>query len=124
MVFDSNDVNQCIKMKNKSKVICPVQHSLNILGGKWKLPILHALRKGSPKRFKELEREIEGVTPTMLTTQLRDLEKEKIISRQIFATVPPTVEYRLTELGQTIKPLIYEIKKWGIHHIRQNETSS
>ncbi len=109
-------------MKNKSKIICPVQHSLNILGGKWKLPILHALHKGSPKRFKELEREIEGITPTMLTTQLRDLEKEKIISRQIFATVPPTVEYSLTELGQTIKPLIYEMKKWGIQHIREIET--
>jgi len=121
MANNSIAVNQHFKMKNKSKIICPVQHSLNILGGKWKLPILHALHKSSPKRFKELEREIEGITPTMLTTQLRDLEKEKIISRQIFATVPPTVEYSLTELGQTIKPLIYEIKKWGIHHIRQVE---
>ena len=121
IVNDSNNDNQGFKMKNNSKIICPVQHSLNILGGKWKLPILHALHKGSPKRFKELEREIEGITPTMLTTQLRDLEKNKIINRQIFATVPPTVEYSLTELGQTIKPLIYEIKKWGIHHIRQTE---
>lgn len=107
-------------MKNKSEIICPVQHSLQILGGKWKLPILHALYKGSPKRFKELEREIEGITPTMLTTQLRDLEKEGIIKREAFATVPPTVEYSLTELGKTIQPLIYEIKKWGIHHMRHS----
>ncbi len=111
------------KIKNNSKIVCPVQHSLNVLGGKWKLPILYALRKGSPKRFKELEREIEGITPTMLTTQLRNLEKEMIISREIFATVPPTVEYTLTELGETIKPLIYEIKKWGIQHLRQMESN-
>jgi DNA-binding HxlR family transcriptional regulator len=108
-------------MENKSKIICPVQHSLNILSGKWKLPILHALHKESPKRFKVLEREIEGITPTMLTTQLRDLEKHGLISREIFATVPPTVEYRTTEFGQTLKPLIYEIKKWGILHMRQSE---
>jgi DNA-binding HxlR family transcriptional regulator len=108
-------------MENKSKKVCPVQYSLNILSGKWKMPILHALHKASPKRFKELEREIEGITPTMLTTQLRDLEKHGLISREVFATVPPTVEYRTTELGQTLKPLIYEIKKWGIQHMRQVE---
>jgi DNA-binding HxlR family transcriptional regulator len=108
-------------MKNKSKIVCPVQHSLDILSGKWKLPILHALHKASPKRFKELEREIEGIAPTMLTTQLRDLEKNGLITREIFATVPPTVEYRTTELGQTLKPLIGEIKKWGVLHMKQVE---
>jgi DNA-binding HxlR family transcriptional regulator len=106
-------------MKNNLKKVCPVQHSLDILSGKWKLPILHALHKSSPKRFKELEREIEGITPTMLTTQLRDLEKNGLISREAFATVPPTVEYRTTELGQTLKPLIAEINKWGIQHLKQ-----
>ncbi len=104
-------------MENKSKIICPVAHSLEILSGKWKLPILHALHKASPKRFKELERELVGITPTMLTTQLRDLEKNGLISREIFATVPPTVEYRTTELGKTLKPLIGEIKKWGSFHM-------
>jgi DNA-binding HxlR family transcriptional regulator len=75
------------------------------------LPILHALHKGSPKRFKILEREIEGITPTMLTIQLKDLEKEGIIKREAFATVPPTVEYSLTELGKTVQPLISYITK-------------
>jgi DNA-binding HxlR family transcriptional regulator len=106
-------------MKNNSEIVCPVQHSLDILSGKWKLPILHALHKASPKRFKALEREIDGITPSMLTTQLRDLEKNGLISREIFATVPPTVEYRTTELGQTLKPLIQEIKKWGVFHMKQ-----
>ena len=96
-----------------------MQHSLNILSGKWKLPVLHALHKASPKRFKELEREIVGITPTMLTTQLRDLEKNGLVSRAIFATVPPTVEYRTTELGQTLKPLISEIQKWGKFHLAE-----
>ena len=108
-------------MKNKSEKVCPVQHSLHILSGKWKLPILHALHKASPKRFKELEREIRGITPTMLTTQLRDLEKNGLISREIFATVPPTVEYRTTELGQTLRPLIGEIRNWGVLHLKQFE---
>jgi DNA-binding HxlR family transcriptional regulator len=106
-------------MKNKSKIICPVQYSLNILSGKWKLTILHALHKESPKRFKVLEREIEGITPTMLTTQLRDLEKNGLVRRKIFATVPPTVEYSTTELGKTLKPVIYEIKKWGVMHMKE-----
>ncbi len=97
-------------MKNKLKIICPVQHALDVLNGKWKLSILHALHKTSPMRFKELEREIAGITPTMLTTQLRDLEKNGLISREIFATVPPTVEYRTTELGLSLQPLIGEIK--------------
>jgi DNA-binding HxlR family transcriptional regulator len=104
-------------MKNNSEIICPVHHSLDILSGKWKLPILHALQKESPKRFKVLEREIVGITPTMLTTQLRDLEKHGLISRAIFATVPPTVEYSTTELGHTLKPLIHEIQKWGKFHL-------
>jgi DNA-binding HxlR family transcriptional regulator len=122
MVNHSKADNQIIKMKNNLEKKCPVQYSLDILSGKWKLPILHALHKASPKRFKELEREIEGITPTMLTTQLRDLEKNGLISREVFATVPPTVEYRTTELGQTLKPLIYEIKKWGVFHSKQVES--
>jgi DNA-binding HxlR family transcriptional regulator len=106
-------------MKNKTKIICPVQYALAILSGKWKLPILHALHKGSPKRFKVLEREVEGITPTMLTTQLRDLEKNGLVSRKIFATVPPTVEYSTTKLGKTLQPLIGEIKKWGLLHMKE-----
>lgn len=78
--------------------------------------ILYALVKESPKRFKVLEREITGITPTMLTSQLRELEKDGLIQRETFATVPPTVEYRMTDLGETIKPMIYEIKKWGLYH--------
>ncbi len=100
----------------KIDIDCPVEHCVGLLGGKWKLPIIHALVLKQPKRFKELEREIGGITPTMLTTQLRGLEADGLVSRQVFATVPPTVEYRLTELGKSIKPMINELAKWGLFH--------
>lgn len=102
----------------KEKIICPIEHSVALLGGKWKLPIIHALVKRSPIRFKELEREISGVTPKMLTTQLRSLEKDGLVKREIFATVPPTVEYSLTEVGRSIKPMIDELENWGLYHQR------
>jgi DNA-binding HxlR family transcriptional regulator len=108
-------------MKNNSKIICPVQHSLNILSGKWKLPILHALHKESPKRFKVLEREVIGITPTVLTTQLKDMVSHGLITRKIFATVPPTVEYSATTLGKSLQPLIYELKKWGVMHLKKEK---
>lgn len=100
----------------KNKIICPVEHSVELLGGKWKLPIIHALVKRSPIRFKELEREIEGVTPKMLTAQLRCLELDGLVKREIFATVPVTVEYSLTEVGKSIKPMIDELERWGLYH--------
>ncbi len=100
----------------KEKIICPIEYSVALLGGKWKLPIIHALVKRSPLRFKELEREISGITPKMLTTQLRSLEVEGLVKREIFATVPPTVEYSLTSVGQSIQPMIQELEKWGLYH--------
>lgn len=101
----------------KNKIVCPVDFAVELMGGKWKLPILYALIKHSPKRFKELEREIVGITPTMLTTQLRALESDKLISREIFATVPPTVEYRLTDNGKSMRNMFAEIEKWGLMHM-------
>ncbi len=96
----------------KIEITCPVEHCVSLLGGKWKLPIIHALVLKQPKRFKELEREIAGITPTMLTTQLRSMEADALVSRKIYATVPPTVEYSLTELGKSITPMINELAKW------------
>lgn len=100
----------------KIEIKCPVEHSVELLGGKWKLPILHVLVTASPKRFKELERQIKGITPTMLTNQLRSLEADGLVSRKIYATVPPTVEYSLTELGKSIQPMMIELQKWGLFH--------
>lgn len=106
---------------NKAKITCPIEYTVSLLSGKWKLRILHALIKESPKRFKVLEREITGISPTMLTSQLRELEADGLVGREIFATVPPTVEYRLTEFGQTTLPMMQQMKEWGLLHRGRND---
>jgi DNA-binding HxlR family transcriptional regulator len=110
----------------KSEITCPIEFSVDLLGGKWKLSILHTLLQKSPMRFKELERAVSGITPTVLTTQLRALETELLVSREIFATVPPTVEYTLTEHGKTMQHMIDEIEKWGLSHFEmlKNNTAA
>ena len=105
-----------IKSEKRKKILCPVEYAVSLLSGKYKLRILHALIKESPKRFKVLEREITGISPTMLTSQLRELEADGLVSREVFATVPPTVEYRLTQFGQTTMPMMQSIKEWGLLH--------
>jgi DNA-binding HxlR family transcriptional regulator len=105
-----------INFDKRRKILCPVEYAVSLLSGKYKLRILYALIKESPKRFKVLEREITGISPTMLTSQLRELEADGLVGREIFATVPPTVEYRLTAFGQTTLPMINEIKEWGLLH--------
>ena len=113
------------KFDKRQKISCPIEYAVSLLSGKYKLRILHALIKESPKRFKVLEREITGISPTMLTSQLRELEADGLISREIFATVPPTVEYRLTAFGQTTLPMMQSIKEWGLlHKGRNNDNES
>jgi DNA-binding HxlR family transcriptional regulator len=86
---------------------------LQVLGGKWKLHILTVLYFNK-KRFKELEREIPGISPKMLVKELKDLESIGIINRQTFNTVPITVEYSLTEEGLTLKPVLDHMKLWAM----------
>lgn len=89
-----------------------LQFILQVLGGKWKLHVLTNLYFGK-KRFKELEREITGISPKMLIKELKDLEAIGILNRQTFNTVPITVEYSLTEQGATLKPLLEHMKNWA-----------
>ncbi|NIG53977.1 helix-turn-helix domain-containing protein [Chitinophaga sp. Cy-1792] len=100
----------------KNEIICPVEYAVDLLGGKWKMPIIHALTSNGVLRFKELERMLGGITPKMLTTQLRSLEEDGLVERKIYPTVPPTVEYKLTTIGESIKPMINELKNWGLYH--------
>ena len=100
----------------KSEKKCPIEHSVGLLGGKWKLPIIHALVRTDVVRFKELERMIAGITPKMLSMQLKSLETDGLVERTVYATVPPTVEYKLTEVGWSIKPMMIELEKWGLYH--------
>ena len=91
---------------------CPVEATLEMIGGKWKGIVLFYLMDGR-LRFSELKRQIGCVTQRMLTKQLRDLERTGLVSRIVYAEVPPRVEYELTEEGQSLKPILLELKKWG-----------
>jgi DNA-binding HxlR family transcriptional regulator len=95
---------------------CPVESTLNVIGGKWKGIILYRLFFGK-KRFNELRREMPKITHRMLTLQLRELENDGLVKRTIYAEVPPRVEYELTELGLTIKPIIKELYNWGKNYL-------
>jgi DNA-binding HxlR family transcriptional regulator len=107
-------------MKSCENKLSSLQFILLVIGGKWKIHILSKLYYGK-KRFKELEREVQGISPKMLTKELKDLERINIVKRETFNTVPITVEYSLTEEGLTIKPVINEIVGWTEDFIKRNK---
>ncbi|QND51991.1 helix-turn-helix transcriptional regulator [Phyllobacterium sp. 628] len=91
---------------------CPVEGTLNLIGGKWKGMILYHLMSGT-LRFNEIRRHLNTVTQRMLTNQLRELEADGFINRKVYAEVPPKVEYSLTEHGRSLEPIISALKAWG-----------
>jgi len=91
---------------------CPVETTLDVIGGKWKGIILYQLLDGT-KRFNEFRRLNPGITQFMLTLQLRELERDGIVHREIYKEVPPRVEYSLTDFGKTLEPVIMSMKAWG-----------
>ena len=91
---------------------CPVELTLAVIGGKWKCLIIHQLMDGT-KRFNEIRRLIPKVTQRMLTLQLRELERDKIVHRKVYAVVPPKTEYSLTTLGKTLEPILWSMHDWG-----------
>lgn len=91
----------------------PVEYVLARIGGKWKMPILWRLKERS-WRYSELRKDIPGVTPKMLTQQLRELEQDLFISRKVFAVIPPKVEYSLTKKGQKAIPIVETLRNWGL----------
>ena len=101
--------------ENKPKITqkaCSLREVLDIIGGKWAMPIIYILSKGK-MRFKELERSIEGINTRMLVKELKNMEANGIITREVFATVPPTVEYALTPKGEKLLPSIRSLHQWG-----------
>jgi DNA-binding HxlR family transcriptional regulator len=96
---------------NVYNVECPSQNILALIGGKWSMLILCALRAG-PKRTGELKRRLAGVSAKMLTQTLRELERHGLVDRQDFGEVPPRVEYRLSVLGRSLASLVIEIENW------------
>ncbi|BBM84940.1 winged helix-turn-helix transcriptional regulator [Candidatus Uabimicrobium amorphum] len=94
---------------------CPVEATLELIGGKWKGVILYHLLERT-YRFGELKRVMPGVTQRMLTKQLRELESDGIINRKVYAQVPPKVEYSVTEVGESLRDIIMTMCKWGKNH--------
>ncbi len=96
----------------KSLPACPVETTLTLIGDKWKVLILRDLMPGT-KRFGELKKSIGDVSQKVLTSQLRDMEKTGLVTRTVYAEVPPRVEYSLTELGKSLKPILDAMWNWG-----------
>lgn len=92
---------------------CPLTFALNLIGGKWRLPIIWALSKNGTMRYNELERRIDGITSMMLTQSLKELEANGIVNRKQFLEVPPRVEYSLTEQGEELIPALKALANWG-----------
>lgn len=94
---------------------CAVQKCLSVLGGRWKILIIHELFSGT-LRFNELSRAVPGVSQRTLTSKLRELETDGVVVRKAFAEIPPRVEYSLSELGMSLKPIIDAMHDWGTRH--------
>ncbi|ARP85946.1 winged helix-turn-helix transcriptional regulator [Bordetella genomosp. 9] len=97
---------------------CAVEATLSVIDGKWKGVILYHLSLEKVLRFNELRRRLPNVTQRMLTNQLRELESDELIVRTVYPEVPPRVEYRLSERGRTLGPVIRALKTWGDTHMR------
>jgi DNA-binding HxlR family transcriptional regulator len=101
---------------------CPVEATLSVIGGKWKVVILFHLSHSGTHRFAELRRKIPGVSERMLTQQLRELEHDGVVFREVYPEVPPKVEYSLTEYGETLRPICELMCGWGKKHMKRITT--
>ncbi len=99
-------------METKTLPVCPVETTLTLISDKWKVLILRDLLSGT-KRFGELKKSIGGVSQKVLTTQLRQMEDSGLLNRTVYPEVPPRVEYTLTELGYSLKPVLDAMGSWG-----------
>ena len=102
---------------------CPVEATLELIGGKYKALILWHLSEGK-LRFSELRKVITSATPKMLTQQLRELEAQALIHREVFPVIPPKVEYSLTELGKSLMPILVAMRDWGAGYLRTKDMES
>ncbi len=105
----------------EAKDNCPVEATLDLIGGKYKTLILWNLSDGK-LRFSQLQQRIKKATPKMLTQQLRELETQSLIHREVFPVIPPRVEYSLTETGRSLMPILVAMRDWGAGYLRsQNQ---
>lgn len=116
VVFDM----ECIMKKKEELPICPVATTVQLIGSKWKLLIMRNLLD-RPWRFNELQKSLEGISQKVLTDSLRSMESDGIVIRTVFAEVPPRVEYSLSKLGESMRPIISAMETWGIWYKSQIE---
>ena len=100
-------------MTLESLPACPVETTLSLIGSKWQVLIIRDLVANGTMRFKELQRSIGKISQKVLTSNLRTMEAQGLVHREVFAEVPPRVEYSLTELGQSLKPVLDALQAWG-----------
>lgn len=98
---------------------CPVEATLDVIGGKWKVVILYHLTHDGTHRFAVLRRKIPGVSERILTQQLRELEDDGIVHREVYPEVPPQVVYSLTDYGKSLRPITEVMCEWGQRHMRR-----
>jgi len=106
-------------MKTNLPGLCPVEITVNVAGGKWKPLIIYHLISGT-LRFGELQRQVSGVSQRSLTLQLRELERDGILDRKVFAEVPPRVEYSLTPFGRSLEPVLNVMHSWGQDYVARS----
>lgn len=109
-------------MRSKEKILpeCPVAMTVSLIGSKWKLLIMRNLLS-RPWRFNELQKSIDGISQKALTEALRSMEADGIVNRKVFPEVPPRVEYSLTELGESMRPIIQSMESWGLAYREQRQ---
>lgn len=105
-------MDEC-KMILESLPVCPVETTLSLIGSKWQVLIIRDLVANGTMRFKELQRSIGKISQKVLTSNLRTMEAQGLVHREVFAEVPPRVEYSLTELGRSLKPVLDALQAWG-----------
>lgn len=106
-----------------ANLILPVREALEVLNGKWKIPIIMSLSFGN-KRFKQIAEEIPGITDKMLSKELKDLESLQLLVRTVIDSSPPGVEYSITPHGRSLEKVIFELKEWGIAHYKKTHPNT
>ena len=109
-----------VQTAKKELPACPVETTLTLIGDKWKVLILRDLLPGT-KRFGELKKSVGNITQKVLTAQLRDMEESGLLTRIVYPEVPPRVEYTLTDLGRSLKPILDAMQDWGEGYKAMNE---